>query len=179
MKTKLFYLLAIIIVFAGCDKLKDAATIPVTTNLKADVPILIAAPGTKSVDMIGAVNALVFTKTQELTLAANEDIEPYISKIKEIDLNSLVVTVTGLTQGQTINSVSLDVTGVGNVFTQTNITMTNNTFTPVIASATLDAIATKLTNDKKITLTLSGNSSGPMTITISLNFGVTVTAYLL
>ncbi len=77
---------------------------------------------------------------------------------------------------QTINSVSLDVTGVGNIFTQTNITMSNNSFTPVIAAGKLDQVASKLTSDKKITLTVSGNVSGPMTFTIGCNFDATVIA---
>lgn len=179
MKTKLFYLLALTIVFSGCNKIKDAATVPISTELKADIPVVVVASGKKSLDQIGAVNAIGFTKSQDLTLASNVDIEPYLKKIKEITLNSLVVTITGLSAGQTINSVSMEVTGVGNIFTQTNISMSNNSFTPVIVTGTLDLVAAKLTSDKKITLTVLGNASGPMTFTVSLNFDTIVTASLL
>jgi len=179
MKTKMFLLLAFVAALSGCDKLKDATTVPIDTSLKADIPVVVTAPTKKLFDQAEEVTAITFTKTQDLTLASNEDIEPYLSKIKSIDLKSLVVTVTGLSAGQTINSVALDVAGVGNVFTQTNISMTNNTFTPVISATILDNVATKLTSDKKITLTVSGNASGPMTFTVSLNLGVTVTAGIL
>jgi hypothetical protein len=173
MKTRLFLSLTLIVALTGCELIKDKATIPISTDLKADIPLVIVAPGTKS------ANAIVFNKSQTLSLADNTEIEPYLEKIKEIDLNSLVVTVTGLTGDQTINSVALEVTGVGNVFTQTNITMTNNSFTPPIAAGIFDQVAAKLTTDKQITLTLSGNASGPMSITVSLNFGIDVVAYVL
>jgi len=176
MKTKMAYFLALIALSTGCDKLKDANTIDISTNLTANIPVTAAK---KSVDVTGAAAAVSFTKTQDLTLASNADIEPYLSKINSIDLNSLVVTVSGLGSGQTINSVSLDVTGVGNVFTQTNITATNNSFTPVIAAGVLDQVAARLTGDKKITLTVSGSASGPMTFTVSLNFETVLTAKVL
>jgi len=177
MKTKMFYFLILTAVLGGCSLLKDATTVPIATDLNADIPVVVA--GVKSADQAGSVNAVVFSKTQDLTLGSNADIEPYLAKIESIKLNSLVVTITGLTAGQTINSVSLDVTGVGNVFTQTNITTSNNSFTPVISAAILDNIAAKLTSDKKITLTVSGNASGAMTFTCSLNFSVVVTASVL
>jgi hypothetical protein len=179
MKTRLVLSLTLIIALTGCELIKDKATVPISTQLKADVPLVIVTPGTKSGNEAGAENAIVFNKSQTLSLTDNTDIKPYLDKIKEIDLNSLVVTVTGLTAGQTINSVALDVTGVGNVFTQTNITSTNNSFTPTLATGVLGQVSTKLLNDKMITLTLSGNVSGPMNITVSLNFGVDVVAYVL
>ena len=178
MKTRVILFLSLILVLAGCDLLKKASEVTITTELTAAVPIEVVA-GKKSVDLTGVLNAIVFTKTQDLTLASNADIEPYLAKIKEINLNSLVVTITGLGTGQTINSVSLEVTGVGNIFTQTNITMTNNSFTPVIATGKLDQVATKLSSDKKITLTVSGNVSGAMTFTVSLNFDTDVVANVL
>jgi hypothetical protein len=173
MKTRILLSLTLIIALTGCELIKDKATIPISTQLKADVPLVIVTPGTKS------VNAIVFNKSQTLSLADNSDIKPYLEKIKEIDLNSLVVTVTGLTGDKSISTVSLDVTGVGNVFTQTNITATNNSFTPTISAGVLDSVAAKLTTDKQITLTLSGSASGPMTITVSLDFGVDIVAYVL
>lgn len=178
MKTKLISSLFLIVMLAGCELIKDANTIDIPTDLTADIPVVVTGVK-KSAEVAGAVAAISFTKTQDLTLASNADIEPYLSKIKSISLNSLVVTINGLSAGQTINSVSLDVAGVGNVFTQTNITMSNNSFTPSLASGILGQVATKLTSDKKITLTVSGNVSGPMTFTVSLNFETVLTAKVL
>jgi hypothetical protein len=179
MKTKLILFCTLIVLLAGCELIKDANTVSISTDLTANVPIEVLSAGKKSANLAGSVNALSFSKTQDLTLASNTDIEPYLAKIKEINLNSLVVTVNGLSSGQTISSISLNVTGVGNIFTQTNITMSNNSFTPAISAAILGQVATKLTSDKTITLTLSGSASGPMSITVSLNFDTTVVAKVL
>ena len=169
MKTKLILALAIPLFIAGCDLIKDATTVEIDTTLKANIPVVVVQPQK-------GLAAISFTKTQDLTLASNTDLEPYLSKIEEISLNGVTITVTGLQAGQTINSVALDVTGVGNIFTQTNITSTNNSFSPVIDSGKLSQVATKLTNDLKITLTVSGSASGPMTFTVGVNFDATVVA---
>jgi hypothetical protein len=179
MKTRMVYLFAFFPLFAACSLIEDASTVTISTDLKADIPVVVLASGSKSADQSGATNAIVFTKSQDLTLSGNSDIEPYLDKIKEINLNSLVVTITGLTDGQTINSIALDVTGVGNIFTQTNITMTNNSFTPTITAAALDQVAAKLFSDKKITLTVSGNASVPMTFNVGLNFDTDIIANVL
>jgi hypothetical protein len=178
MKTKIFYFLALVTLLSGCELIKDANTIDIPTDLTADIPVVVVGVK-KSVETTGAVNALSFTKSQDLSLGSNADIEPYLEKIKSISLNGLVVTVNGLSSGQTINSISLDVTGVGNVFTQNNITMSNNSFTPTLTSGILSQVATKLVGDKKITLTVSGNVSGPMTFTVNLNFDTVLTAKVL
>ena len=173
MKTKMFFLLAFLPFFGACGLLEDAAEVTISTELKADIPVVIVAPGMKSADQTAAID---FSKSQDLSLSSNDDIEPYLDKIKDVNLNSLVVTVTGLSAGQTINSVALDVAGVGNIFTQTNITMTNNSFTPAITATTLDQVGAKLMSDRKITLTISGNASGPMTFTVGLNFDADIVA---
>jgi hypothetical protein len=173
MKTKLVFFFLLALVFGGCDLIKDATEVTIDTDLKADIPVVVTSPGKGSADLAAAIS---FTKTQDLSLSSNADIEPYLSKIEDITLNGLVITVTGLTTGQTINSVSLDVAGVGNIFTQTNITMSNNSFTPVIATGKLDQVAAKLTSDKKITLTVSGSASGPMTFTVKTTFDASILA---
>jgi hypothetical protein len=177
MKTKIISFFFLLTLLAGCELFKDANSIDIETDLTADIPVVVV--GVKSAETSGSVAVVSFSKTQDLSLSSNADIEPYLSKIKSIDLNNLVVTVTGLTSGQTINSVSLDITGVGNVFTQNDITMSNNSFTPTIGAGVLDNVATKLTSDKKITLTISGSASGAMTFTVSLNFETVLTAKVL
>ena len=178
MKTKMILFLSALVMIAGCSLIKDANTIDISTNITADVPVVVGGVK-KSAEAAGSVSAISFTKTQDLSLSANADIEPYLSHIKSINLNTLVVTVNGLSAGQTINSVSLDVAGVGNVFTQNNITMSNNSFTPAIGAGVLDNVAAKFTSDKMITLTISGSVSGAMSFTVSLNFETVLTAKIL
>jgi type IV pilus biogenesis protein CpaD/CtpE len=174
MKTKMLSFIAVTALMAGCSLFEKANTIDISTDLTADIPVVV--PGVKKSSEVAAIS---FTKTQDLSLSGNTDIEPYLSKIKDIALNSLMVTVNGLSADQTINSISLDVQGVGTVFTQSNITMVNNNFTPMISPGLLDQVAAKLTSDKKITLTVSGNVSGAMTFTVSLDFETVLTAKVL
>jgi hypothetical protein len=179
MKTKIISFFFLLTLLAGCSLFENANTIDISTDLQADVPVVVVSAPMKSAGTTVSLATISYTKTQELSLSANADIEPYLSKIKSINLNNLVVTVNGLNADQTINSVSLDVAGVGNVFTQNNITMVNNSFTPTIATGVLDNVAAKLTNDKMITLTVSGTASGPMTFTVNLNFETVLTAKVL
>jgi len=174
MKTKMTLLIATVLLFAGCDWIKDLGEVTFSTDLALDIPVVVT--GTKSVDLTAAVPAADFSASMDLELADNEDVEPYLQKIREINLKSLVVTVYGLGAGQTINTISLDVAGVGTICTQANITSVNNTFTPVIDEAKLDQAGAKLKSEKKITVTVSGNASGPMTFTVGLVFDAEIVA---
>ena len=172
MKSKLLLYLVPFMMLSGCSKIKDATSITVNTELQNNIPVTVSAgKSTKGVE------AATFSATQDLSLANNSDLEPYLSKIDEINLSNLVITITGLTTGQTINSISLDVTGVGTVFTQTNITMTNNSFTPSVSSTILTQMGSKLKADKKLTFTLTGNASGAMTFVVGCNMDAKVIVF--
>jgi len=172
-------LLVLIPFLSGCDLLKKASEIKITTNLSTDLPVVVTAPLTKSGAITGTTTTIDYTKTVDLRLDSNPDIEPYLSKIQSINLKGLVVTINGLSEGQTINSVTLAAEGVGTIFTQTDITMSNNSFTPAVDQAKFTDSSTKLLNDKKLTLTVSGAASGPMTFTVSCNFDTEVVAQVL
>ena len=170
MKKLMTLLLASALMLAGCSLIKDAAEVTITTDLTTTIPVVVT--GAKSV----GATSLAFSQSQDLKLADNADIEPYLEKIREINMKSLVVTVNGLVAGQAINSIALDVTGVGNICTQTNITSTGNVFTPVITTAVLEQVGAKLKSDKKITITVHGDASGPMTFAVSLVFDTDIVA---
>jgi len=174
MKTKMTLLLVTVLLFTGCDWLKDLGEITISTDLTLNIPV--AVSGTKSADAVAIVPSYNFSSSLDLELGDNEEIEPYLEKIREINIKSLVVTVNGLGVGQTINTISLEVTGVGVICTQTNITSANNTFTPVIDQVKLDEAGAKLKADKKITVTVSGNVSGPMTFIVGLLFETDIIA---
>jgi len=169
MKSKLLLFLVPFMAFAGCNKVKDATAITVDTTLENNIPVIVSA--TKS------TTAVTFTKSQDLSLADNDDLNSYLSKIDQIDLSNVVITITGLSAGQTINSISLDVAGVGNILTQTNITMTSNSFTPSVSTTILSQMGAKLKADKKLTFTVSGNTSGAMTFTVGCNMTAKVKVF--
>lgn len=165
-------LLASVLMLAGCSLIKDAAEVTITTDLTTTIPVVVT--GAKSVDIEPI--SIAFSQSQDLELAENEDIEPYLEKIREIHMKSLVVTVNGLTSGQSIGTIALDVTGVGNICTQMNITSTGNSFTPSIATGILEQVGAKLKSDRKITFTVHGDASGPMAFTVNLVFDTDIVA---
>ncbi len=178
--TKLIIVFFLLLSLMGCDKLRELATITINTRLETEFPIVVNESG---INLPGALNAnnapIQFSVTEVLKIEENFDLEPYIKKIKGIDLEKLEVTVLGLTQGQSINSVSLDILGIGNVVTLTNITMTNNKYTPNIPDELFDRVASKLLSDKQITATVSGNTSSPISITLEVAIDAKVLAYIL
>ncbi|GEM_PF-858198 len=179
MKIKLLSIIALVLALTSCNKIKDATTLTINTKLQQSMVIDQAywLTGMKSADLLATGTPINFSKTQDLTLDANIDLASYTSRIKQINLSSVVVTVTGIAADQTINSVKLNVAGVGDIFTQTNITSVNNTFTPAVTTATLDAIEAKLTADRKITLTVSGSATTSMTLTIGISIDSSVVVY--
>ena len=167
-------ILATVLLFAGCDLVKDAAEVDIITDLTANIPVVVTGDksGNADVDLL----ALPFSKSHVLTLGANEDVQPYIDQIRRINLLSLEGYVTGLIQGQTINSMSLDVTGVGTITTVTNITSANSTFFPEVLPDILDDVEELLKKVREVTLVVHGNASGPMTFTVTCIFDTKITA---
>lgn len=174
MKTKVALFFAAVILLTGCDLFKDAAEITIATNLTADIPVVVAVG--KSADLISEANAVNFSGSATLSLADNPDIEDYLAKIREVDLKSVVITVNGLSAGQTINSITVAVTGSGDLGTQTNITSTNNFFTPTVNATVYSQAEADLLEDHEITVTATGNASGAMTFTVHLNFTADIVA---
>ena len=166
MKPGLLLLFAAFMMITGCEKIKDATSVKVDTSFEADFPV--------TVTEVKTTTASVFSVSEVISLADNSDLSDYLSRIEDIALSNLVITVSGLMEGQTINSLSLDASGVGNVLTINNITMSNNTFTPEISSSVLKQMGDKLQADKTLTLTVSGETSGPMTFLVNCNMDAKV-----
>lgn len=162
------------VAFGGCNKIKDATTIKVSTEFKSSILVPITTVGMKSFNLTAVGNSGSFSQSQDLTLESNVDLAPLLERVKAIDIKTVSVSIPNLGSGQAINPLTLNVTGVGVIFTQNNITSTqNNPFTPVIAAGILDDVSAKLTKDRKITLTVSGNTTG---ITSSFNVVLTIGA---
>lgn len=174
MKTKVVLFFAAVILLTGCDLFKDAAEITITTDLTADIPVVVGIE--KSADLISEATAVNFSGTATLSLADNSDLEDYLEKIREVDLKSVVITVNGLSAGQTINSITVAVTGSGELGTQTNITSTSNSFTPVVNATVFSKAEAALLANNEITVTATGTASGPMAFTVHLNFDTAIVA---
>jgi hypothetical protein len=168
MKTKITLFLAAVMLLTGCDLFKNAAELTITTNLTADIPVIVA-PG-KAADLFSEATAVNFSGTSTLTLAGNHDIADYLEKIREIDLKSVVITINGLSAGQTINTITVAVAGSGELGTQTNISFASNSFTPAVNASVYSKAEADLLADQEITVTATGTASGAMSFTVHLNF---------
>ena len=168
MKTKITLFLAAVMLLTGCDLFKKAAELTITTNLTADIPVVVAVG--KSADLFSEANAVNFSGSSTLSLAGNPDLEDYLEKIREVDLKSVVITVNGLSAGQIINSITVSVSGSGELGTQTNISSASNSFTPAVNASVYSKAEADLLADQEITVTATGSASGPMIFTVHLNF---------
>ena len=174
MKIKSVILLAILVTFGGCDWIRSLGEVELDTDLTVNVPV--TSVGKKSAETVSALQDVSFTGSAVLSLDENDDISPYLEKLREINLQTVTVTINGLVPGQTITNVSLSVTGVGTICTQTNITSANSTFNPQIDAAKLQQAGEKLKDDLSITITVSGTSTSPIANIVNIIFGARVTA---
>ncbi|HNT94255.1 MAG TPA: hypothetical protein PKJ71_11230 [Bacteroidales bacterium] len=174
MKISTVVLLLALVALQGCDWIRDLGKVNFDTDLVVNVPI--NSDMKKSVATDESVADYNFFGSAVLSLAENEDIEPYMEKLREINLQSLEVTIIGLLPTQTIITMSLSVSGVGTLCTQTNITSINNTFTPEIDANLLEEAGQKLVDDGLVTVTISGTATGPVANTVTLVFKSKVTA---
>lgn len=174
MKINSIILLAILLTFGGCEWIKSLSDVDFDTDLIANV--LLTGDMKKAANADGQVTSYNFYGSAVLSLAENEDIEPYMKKLREIDLKSVEVTISGLQSGQTIHTITLAVTGVGTICTHSNITSANNTFTPEIDADKLQQAGKKLVDDEAITLTVTGTSSVLIENIATIVFGAKVTA---
>ncbi len=174
MKIKMTCFFAPLLLLAGCSLIKDAAEVTISAQLSSVMQIIVT--GSKSAEITAVTNATEFSKSQVLYLKDNTDLEPYLEKIREIEIKSVLVDIYGLNEGQVVSTLSLDVEGVGTIATITNITSMNVAYTPVINQDNLTKAGNKLKNDKKITLVVHGVASGPMSFNINMVFPVDVVA---
>jgi len=174
MKIKMTGFFAPLLLLAGCGLIEDAAEVTIDAQLSTTMQV--TASGSKSAEITAVTNAVNFSKSQVLYLKDNTDLEPYLNKIREVEIKSVLVDIYGLNEGEVVTTLSLDVEGVGTIGTLTNVTSMNIAYTPVIDQAKLVLAGKKLKNDKKITLVVHGVANGPLSFNINLLFPVNVVA---
>ena len=168
MKIKMTGFIAPLLLLAACGLIKDAAEVTISAQLMTNMQITVS--GSKSAEFTAVTNALEFSQSQVLYLKDNTDLEPYLDKIREVEIKSVLVDIYGLNEGQVVSTLSLDVEGVGTIGTITNVTAMNVAYSPVINQDNLTKAGNKLKNDKKITLVVHGLASGPMSFNINMLF---------
>ncbi len=83
----------------------------------------------------------------------------YLDKLRNIDFESIQITVYGLDAEQEILTVSISVPNIGTICSAKNITAANNTIQPELNRDNLKKAGEKLMDDGEITINISGTSS--------------------
>ena len=180
MKSKVLFLFLLVLTISGCDLIGDLFTKTIDTTLSVSHSFTVTTQN-QTLKSAGSAVALtyVFSSSKDLSIDDNGDLEKYLDKIKSMSVESATAEFLNLQPNQTILTLSVKVDGT-EVFTKTNITSANSAFVPEISSANLDFIAQKLTDNKKISVSVSGTTNTPaMTFGSNLGFEVEVEVKLL
>jgi len=97
----------IFLLFASCDKIKEATTVEIETDLQVEIPI--STPGTSNATTKSAdagINAYQYGGTATFSLADNEDLSDYIDNIDDIVADGVAsIQINGVPAGATINTL--------------------------------------------------------------------------
>ncbi len=167
-------LLTMLLAISGCDALTTSFDTTLSTTVQATVeqPEEVKS-GLKEVTLYP------FSETHVLDVQDNDKIKDYIDRIREIEIKSVECTFTGIPSGETV--AELDV-----AFQPVNISVSlaslsnGDVVTLDLSHDLLNSISTHLTDNKKITIVISGKATyAPMVLSTLLEIPVKVTAGIL
>jgi hypothetical protein len=185
-KIKLLSLGFALFLLASCEKIKDATTVEIDTDLKVEIPITGTASSmvTKSADGGNAVYA--YTGNATFSLADNQDLKKYISNIDDIIANGVAtIQITSVPAGGAINSCLLKyglapTAGTTALNLTTPITATNGVIS-ITDVAWINGVISVLKQNKSASYKFeaNGNASFSVNHKIVITIPVTVTAGIL
>lgn len=180
----LFSLGAFFLLFASCDKIKDATTVEIETDLQVEIPI--ATTGTSSATTKSAeanINAYQYGGTATFSLTDNEDISDYIDNIDDIIADGVAsIQINGVPAGGSLNAClmkyGLAPTAGTTAFNLTTpLTSSNGTIT-VSDVAWINSLINTLKQNKKASykFDVSGNASFDVNHVIKIKVPVIIKA---
>lgn len=174
MKKLLLLLLIAPMLFFSCDKIDELNTVTFDETLSLDIPVSVAA---QSAIVVKSTAEHTFSETETASLSDIPEIKDYLSKIEEIEVNSVNLIFGGLSSDEEIIKVDFftSLSGTTPIATLENITSSNNTFS--IPKANLVAVGTLLSNTKAVSITVSGTTSkSPMDFTVQMDIDTHIIA---
>ncbi|HCE58376.1 MAG TPA: hypothetical protein DER09_11235 [Prolixibacteraceae bacterium] len=105
---KSYYLLTlgmVFLLFASCDKIKEATTVEIETELEVEIPIATTGTSnaTKSAD--AGINSFQYGGNATFSLADNEDLADYVNNIDEIIADGVAtIQINGVPVEGSINT---------------------------------------------------------------------------
>ena len=173
MKTLAMVLVALIIL-GSCDKITTDFDTSLKTTILADVQLPAEVKST-----LKDVTTYPFNASQKLDVKDNSKINDYIDRLKEINVQSITATFTGIPSGETITDLNISIQSVALDLTLENLE-NGVSVTLDVSNHLLNAISNELTDNHEITISISGESTyAPMTLRTLMDFQVSVTARVL
>jgi len=178
MKTRISFALAFVLLLTAgsCNKIKDALTVKVDTEISVNLPITVGEPVLKT-------TLYPFSATETLDPEENETVQLYRERIRGYELTGVQGTVSGLNTEFILSGAVLSVTTPTQsaAWSIDNLNVTNGTvLTFDNADGQWTTINEMLDSGEILTITFSGNSDKPAVVyTLILLFKLTVTAGIL
>ena len=181
MKKNLIYaLLCAILSLNGCDKIKEVTSkdftvnninldftavtenMPALSNSSADVSMRAAA---------AAMSTFSVTRTVDISELGSSELAEYASKISKVVVNAATVSVTTNPSGNyTVSNLKISATGVSGSLEIPSYTIGSAFTAPSNMNSYLANLLLKLTNDKKVTVTVSGQTDALPGTTIKVSY---------
>jgi hypothetical protein len=162
---------AILLAINGCD----SVTTDFDTNLNKTILAEVAEVKSGTKDAV----TYPFNATDVLDIRDNSKINDYFDRLKEINVNSIACTFTGIPSGETVTELTISIPSAGLGITLTDLDNATQV-TLDVSPQILDAISKRLIETHEITIGISGRSTyAPMTLSTLMSFAVTVKARVL
>jgi len=169
---------SLILLTSSCDKIKELLTVSISTTIEGNIPLHGNIPLNSNLE-ITKVSVINYDINHDISIVDNPDIKPYLNKIKEINIQSVQITFEGLQPEQAIDFISIDAIGVGTLISLTNVTMSNNQFSPIVSNELLKSVSNKLLNNNSITINLKGGANSAINVNVELKMNVNIKAQAL
>ena len=171
---------SLIILLNSCDKIKELITVSISTTIEGNIPIQ-GNGGTALSPDLGVTKAsfVLYDIKQDISIADNPDLKPYLKKIQEIEIESVQVVFNGLQTDQTIDLITIDVLGDGTLVSLNNVTMSNNTFSPNVSSLLLKSVSDNLLKNNKITVNIIVRANSLINANVAIKMNAKIKAQAL
>lgn len=160
-----------LLILNSCDSVTTSFDTNLKTTISADIEDVNSG--------VKETTTYPFNATETLKIKDNSRINEYIDRLKEINVNSVTSTFTGIPVGETITELNISVESVALDLTLEDID--NGLSVELdVSHQLLNDISEELIDKHEITIYISGQSTfAPMELSILMDFAVTVTASVL
>lgn len=179
----LFTLGMVFLLFASCDKIKEATNVDIETDLTVEIPIATTGTSNATKSAEAGINAFMYGGTATFSLAENEDLADYINNIEDIIVDGVAtIQINGVPAGGSINDCLMKY-GIAPTAGTTALNLT----TPIASSngvisitdvAWINSMLNTLKQNKKASykFDVSGNASFDVNHVIKIKVPVVIKA---